>query len=83
MVLDPEKHDPNSRLINLPDNALKVITARLKAGEFDETVEVRPGEKMVQFRVPLEPGDVNLKTWFTDTAGVERGAYYVYIERVN
>jgi hypothetical protein len=78
--LDPGLHDLNSKLYELPGNYPKVEHARLKFGEFDREVEVLPGQKMVQFEVNLEPGNVDLQSWFTDEDGRSRGAYFVYVE---
>ena len=69
-------------MYNLPENKLNVVSARLRIGSFDRKVVVEPGQKMVQFETTLEPGDVNLQTWFTDSAGNDRGAYFVYVEQI-
>ena len=38
---------------------------------------------MVQFEVALEKGKAELQTWFKDEEGVERGAYFVYLELID
>jgi hypothetical protein len=81
--LDPERHAVDFGLYQLPSTRTEVIRARLSVGAFDQSVAVEPGQKLVQFSVPLQAGEVNLQTWFTEKNGTERGAYYVYIEKIN
>ena len=41
------------------------------------------GDDAADFRVHVEgTGATNLEAWFADEAGEERGAYYVYVERM-
>ncbi len=79
--LDPAKIDVNSRLYQMPSQAIRATQARLKVGAFDETRPVKPADKAITFQVELEAGRVNLQTWLTDDKGTSWGAYYVYIER--
>jgi arylsulfatase len=63
--------------------ALPIAKARLKIGNFDETVAVNPQDKQVDFTLPLAAGSrTKLQTWFYDAQGNELcGAYFVYIRR--
>jgi hypothetical protein len=62
--------------------ALKPVLARIKVG--DQEFENKLGEEHVSisFTAVLEKGPIDLQTWVTDMEGVERGAYYVAVERV-
>lgn len=66
-----------------PGRAIAARTARLAAGAFDETVAVGAADRAAVFRVRLDRGPAELRTWFDDADGSERGAYYVYVERSN
>lgn len=80
--LDPDKHSLFFGLYQLPGTRTEVISARIKIGAYDQTVKVDSGQKKVQFLVLLPAGDVDLQTWFTDVQGIQRGAYYIYIEKL-
>ena len=82
-ILERGKHDLNYRLYKLPGNSIHVESARLKLCDVDRWVDVEPGQKMVQFEVALEKGKAELQTWFKDEEGVERGAYFVYLELID
>ncbi len=63
--------------------AIRATRARLKIGEVDETKPIEAGAKAAAFTVNLKAGKTRLETWFTDDAGGEsRGAYYVYVKRL-
>lgn len=79
-ILDPNRHSTLFKLYQLPTIKTDVVLARIKVGAYDKTVDVNPGQKAVKFEVPLKPGKVNLQSWFTDRDGIERGAYYIYIQ---
>jgi arylsulfatase B len=78
---DPRKHDVAQQRDGLPSGAIPAQTARLKVGDFDQTVPVEAGAKCISFRVKLPAGPVHLQTWLTDGSGTSWGAYYVYVER--
>ena len=75
-----EDKEPNRE--KTPGRAIDAVKARLKVGEFDETVPVGPGDKAAVFEVELPAGPAKLETWFYGASGEERGAYYVYVERL-
>lgn len=60
---------------------LNATRARLRIGEYDQTLPVPPGAEAVTFTTELHPGSARLQTWFLDDAGNSRGAYYVEVER--
>jgi hypothetical protein len=81
-VLDPKTHNPGQRLYNLPSKALNVTSARLKVGDFDETVPVKSGDKEVVFEVDLKKGEQKIETWFKLADGNSTAAYYQYIDPI-
>ncbi len=62
--------------------ALAIRSARISLGDFESTVPVSDDDMGVTFCIPLKEGVVRLETFFTDTADVVRGAYYVYVTKV-
>ncbi len=62
--------------------ALPIAKARLKINESDESKPVAPGDKSVEFTLPLKAGKTRLQTWFYDATGKELcGAFYVTAHR--
>ncbi len=62
--------------------ALPIAKARIRVGELEQTREVKPDDKLVDFTVKLPKGPVKAQTWFYDKDGKELcGAYYVYVQR--
>ena len=62
---------------------IEPVSARLRLFDREETVSVGKGDDAADFRVHVEgTGATNLEAWFADEAGEERGAYYVYVERM-
>jgi len=43
---------------------------------------VPAGAQSIVFEADLQPGRADLDAWFVDADDEERGAYYVYVERV-
>jgi hypothetical protein len=64
--------------------ALPIAKARLKIGDFDQTLPVGAADKTVVFTVPLKAAaKLQLQTWFYDEQGKELcGAYYAYVRRL-
>jgi arylsulfatase B len=60
--------------------AISAVKARLKIGAVDETRPVDAADKAAVFKVRLEKGPAELRTWFYGGDNSERGAYYVYVE---
>ncbi|WP_020571145.1 arylsulfatase [Neolewinella persica] len=57
------------------------VFAKMKVGvqEFEDKLGAE--DLSVAFNAYLEAGAIDLQTWITDVDGVERGAYYVVVER--
>jgi len=62
--------------------AIAATRARLQIGDTDMTQDIREGATAVSFRVLLNAGSAELRTWFINDAGEERGAYYAYVTRL-
>lgn len=56
--------------------------ARIRIGAVDKTVAVDGGSMAAVFEVDLPAGPAELQTWLLSNDGTERGAYFVYAERV-
>ncbi len=61
------------------DAALGAVTARVKAGEAEASVSVRPEAPEARVVLSLPAGPARLQTWLSDREGVGRGAYFVYV----
>ncbi|MHC4076017.1 MAG: arylsulfatase [Planctomycetota bacterium] len=62
---------------------LEITKARLKIANVDMTKTVQAGAKAVKFRAKLKTGSTRLQSWFIDNKGKSRGAYYVYVKRLD
>jgi arylsulfatase len=64
--------------------ALPIAKARLKIGDFDQTLPVEATDRSVVFTVQLETtAKLQMQTWFYDAQGKELcGAYYAYVRRL-
>ena len=62
--------------------AIAAHSARLTIADIDETMPVEADATAVTFEVELPAGETTLKTWLVNDAGEDRGAYFVYVERV-
>ena len=62
--------------------AISATKARLKIGDADESAPVKASDKGVSFEVDLQAGPATLETWLIDKDATERGAYFVYVERL-
>ncbi len=56
--------------------------ARLRVGSVDRTIAIDPAERAAIFEVDLPSGPAELQTWLISADGTERGAYYVYAEKL-
>jgi arylsulfatase A-like enzyme len=63
--------------------AISAQTARLKIADFDQTEQIPGDAKAVTFAVDLKAGKAKLQTWFIDENQESRGAYYVYVKRLD
>jgi len=64
------------------DGPIEATLARLKIGDVDVSQPIPPGATKATFTVPLQPGQTRLETWLTTAEGKTRGAYFVYVRRV-
>ncbi|HUG52267.1 MAG TPA: arylsulfatase [Vicinamibacteria bacterium] len=56
--------------------------ARLRVGEQELEKTLSPYDPSATFRVTLGPGPTTLQSWLTGRRGESRGAYFVYVRRV-
>ena len=61
---------------------IKASKARLAIAEVDMTQPVADADAASTFTVTLKAGKTRLQTWFIDSKGDSRGAYYVYVKRL-
>jgi hypothetical protein len=64
--------------------AMPIAKARLKIGDYDQTLQVGTSDKAVTFTLPLRAtAKTRMQTWFYDAQGKElSGAYFVYARRL-
>jgi arylsulfatase A-like enzyme len=74
--------DPAPNREQTPGAPISAIRARLLIEKMDQTVPVNAGDRAATFTLPLPRGPASLQTWFYGSDGTERGAYYVYVERI-
>ena len=65
-----------------PGRALDIARARVQVGGREASGEIEVDAKAAAFTLQLPAGPTELRTWFTGKGGEERGAYFVYAERV-
>ena len=65
------------------DRPLEATRARIKMGRWDLERAVQPDGPQASFTVELGEGPITLQTWLTLPDGQVRGAYSVYVERVD
>jgi hypothetical protein len=63
--------------------AISAQKARLRIAHFDQTKEIPRDDKAVTFNLMLKAGKTRLQTWFIDGEDDSRGAYYVYVKRLD
>ena len=64
--------------------AIPAASAWLRAGGSEATLPVPEGATEVTFRVPLDAGPAQIRTWWIDAAGNQlAGAYYLTAERLS
>jgi len=63
--------------------AISATTGRLKIADVDVTKPILKDATAVTFKVKLKAGKTKLQTWFIDDKGESRGAYYVYVNRLD
>lgn len=62
--------------------SIQFTKATMKAGINEQSIAVDPDQQDVRFTFDLEPGEFRMQTWLEDTSGIIRGAYYVYVTRI-
>jgi arylsulfatase B len=67
---------------DMQGKAISAVKARLKIGNVDVSQAVQAADKAATFRVSLPAGPAELQSWFFGQDGTERGAYFVYVERI-
>ncbi|MBK1875793.1 arylsulfatase [Pelagicoccus mobilis] len=68
------------KMMKIPQKVFDPRTARLQVGDFDETQKVEASDEEIVFEVKLKKGEQRIQTCFTMADGMERAAYYTYIE---
>jgi hypothetical protein len=63
--------------------AISATHARLSVGSHDVTQPIPENASAVRFEVPLKAGKTRLQTWFLDSDATSRGAYFVYVTRLD
>ena len=74
--------DPKPNREKTPGVAIAATRAQIMIGDVDQTKPVQPEAKFVAFECDLPQGPAELRTAFYDAVLNERGAYYVYVERL-
>jgi len=64
------------------DGPIEATHARLKIADVDVEQPVPPDATKTTFTLDLEPAKTRLQTWLTTPDGKTRGAYFVYVRRV-
>lgn len=62
--------------------AVNFVSARMQIGDQVQELKVDSNAGEVIFNFDMKPGVTRLQTWLKDDAGVERGAYYVYVRKL-
>lgn len=63
--------------------ALNIQNAKVKIQDVELSAPVEGDEKYIEFTMELAKGESHLQTWFTMEDGVEIGAYFVNVEKIN
>ena len=66
----------------VPGKAISAIRAELSLAGVEETRPVAVEDREATFTVQLPRGPAELRTWFYGQDGTERGAYFVYVEKL-
>ena len=74
--------DANYNREEVSGESIQAAEARLEIGGVERSTTVSDDDKAAFFTVKLPKGPADLKTTFTSADGTERGAYYVYIQRL-
>ncbi len=77
---DPARHTISASF-KAPTKVMEVKSVRLKAGDYDQTINVTPESKEARFSVYLPKGEHKIQTWLNLESGDSNGAYYVYLRK--
>ena len=78
----PDKHDVARGLLTAETRAFRFVKARLKVGDYDQTLGMDPRQTHVAFSVYLEKGEQKIQSWLETETGETWGAYYVYLRKI-
>lgn len=81
-AIDAAYNNPLPNMETTQGVPISAVRAELKVGTVRETRPVRDGDKYAEFVVTLPRGPAELRTTFHGDDGTERGAYYLYVERL-
>ncbi len=82
LAIDAPYTDPLPNMEKTPGIAISASRAQLTIGAVDQTTPIRSGDKYAEFLISLPQGPAELRTTFHAEDGTQRGAYYVYVERL-
>ena len=82
IAIDAPYKDPLPNMEKTLGVAISANKAQLTIGSVNETKPIKPGDKYAEFVVTLPAGPAELRTALHGQDGTERGAYYVYVERM-
>jgi len=82
LPINAEYHDQKPNRETTPGVSIGAKQAGILIGAFSQMKPVAADAKFVEFEVDLENGPTSLRSAFYDDVLNERGAYYVYAERL-
>jgi arylsulfatase A-like enzyme len=82
LPINAEYHDPKPNRETTPGVSIGARQTSIIIGDFNAMKPVPAGAKFVEFEVELGKGPTSLRAAFYDEVLNERGAYYVYAERL-
>ena len=77
----PDKHDVRRGMLTAETQVFRFVKARLKVGDYDQTLGLDPRQKRIAFNVYLGKGEQKIQSWLETESGESRGAYYVYLKQ--
>ena len=77
----PDKHDVDRGMLIAKTRTFRFVKARLKVGDYDQTLGLDPRQKRIAFNVYLDKGEQKIQSWLKTETGETWGAYYVYLKQ--
>jgi arylsulfatase B len=74
--------DPAPNREEVQGKAIPITKARIQIGAQDMAIDCQPTDLAAVFEMTLPAGPAELRTWLITADGAERGAYFVYAERL-